>query len=152
MNAAHSKLALVLGTAAVLAGCASSAPSPSSAYSSSYGASASAITEYGRIDAIELTRANGTTGGGAVVGGVLGALAGNQVGSGSGRTAATVAGAAGGALIGNQVEANRGATRDVYQVSIRLDNGDYRNVTQDSVADLRVGDRVRVVDGRAYRY
>jgi hypothetical protein len=33
-----------------------------------------------------------------------------------------------------------------------MDNGDYRQITQDSVYDLNVGNRVRLVDGRAYRY
>ncbi|MGB9107914.1 MAG: glycine zipper 2TM domain-containing protein, partial [Telluria sp.] len=79
--------------------------------------------------------------------------AGNQVGSGGGRTAATVAGGVAGAAIGNNVERNRSADgQQMYQVNIRLDNGEYRTVVQDSVYDLRVGNRVRVVDGRAYRY
>ena len=95
-----------------------------------------------------------TSGAGAVVGGLVGALVGNQVGSGNGRTAATVAGAVGGAAVGNSVEANRNANggQEMYQINIRLDNGEYRSVTQDSVYDLRVGNRVRLVDGRAYRY
>jgi outer membrane lipoprotein SlyB len=87
-----------------------------------------------------------------VAGGLLGALAGNQIGAGSGRTAATAAGAIGGAVIGNQVEANRNLPHEVYQISVRLDNGDYRTVNQDNVTDLRVGSRVRMVDGRVYRY
>jgi hypothetical protein len=33
-----------------------------------------------------------------------------------------------------------------------LDNGDYRTINQDSAYDLRVGNRVRLVDGRIYRY
>jgi hypothetical protein len=40
----------------------------------------------------------------------------------------------------------------MYQVGVRLDNGGYRTVIQDSVADLRVGSRVRVDNDRAYRY
>ncbi|MBC7858179.1 MAG: glycine zipper 2TM domain-containing protein, partial [Burkholderiaceae bacterium] len=79
-------------------------------------------------------------------------LLGNQVGSGSGRSAATVAGAVGGALVGNEVEKSRSQGREAYQIGIRLDNGDYRVIAQDSVQDLRVGNRVRVVDGRVYRY
>jgi outer membrane lipoprotein SlyB len=63
-----------------------------------------------------------------------------------------VAGAAGGALVGNQVEANRSAARDAYQLTVRLDDGSMRTVVQDSVSGLRVGDRVRIADGRAYRY
>jgi hypothetical protein len=47
-----------------------------------------------------------TTGGGAVVGGVLGGLAGNAIGAGAGRALATGIGAVAGALVGNQVEAS----------------------------------------------
>jgi outer membrane lipoprotein SlyB len=52
------------------------------------------------------------------------------------------------------VERNRnsGNGQQLYQINIRLDNGDYRTVTQDSVYDLNVGNRVRLVDGRVYRY
>jgi outer membrane lipoprotein SlyB len=58
-----------------------------------------------------------------------------------------------GAVIGNRVEANRNAEgQQMYLVRVRLDNGEYRNVTQDSVYDLREGNRVRIVDGRVYRY
>jgi len=74
------------------------------------------------------------------------------VGSGSGRAAATVAGAVGGAVVGNTVEGNRNEAKEEYQISVRMDNGDYRMVNQDSVYDLRVGNRVRLVDGRLYRY
>ena len=84
---------------------------------------------------------------------MVGALAGSQVGSGSGRTAATVAGGVAGAAIGNNVERNRNAGgQEQYQINVRMDNGEYRAVTQDSVYDLRVGNRVRIVDGRVYRY
>jgi hypothetical protein len=33
-----------------------------------------------------------------------------------------------------------------------MDNGQYLSVSQDSVYDLHTGDRVRLVDGRVYRY
>lgn len=42
--------------------------------------------------------------GGAVVGGLVGALAGHQVGGGKGKTLATVAGAAGGAFAGHEIQ------------------------------------------------
>jgi outer membrane lipoprotein SlyB len=57
-----------------------------------------------------------------------------------------------GAAIGNNVERSREANGQAYAVNIRLDNGEYRTVVQDSVYDLRVGNRVRIVDGRVYRY
>jgi len=33
-----------------------------------------------------------------------------------------------------------------------MDNGVYQTITQDDITDLRSGDRVRVQDGRIYRY
>jgi len=109
---------------------------------------------YGTIESIQVVQGeNRTSGAGAILGGVVGALAGNQVGSGSGRTAATVAGGVAGAAIGNNVERNRQAGgAEMYQINVRMDNGEYRAVNQDSVYDLRVGNRVRIVDGRVYRY
>ena len=129
------------------AGCASNYPT-----STNYSTQADAST-YGTIENIQVVRVDpATSGAGAVAGGLVGALVGSQIGSGGGRTAATAAGAIGGALVGNQVESNRNAPHDMYQISIRLDNGNYRTVNQDSAYDLRVGSRVRMVDGRVYRY
>jgi outer membrane lipoprotein SlyB len=141
--------ALMVAVAALGTGCASNNRYPQA---TDYSTRADAAT-YGTIDSIQVVRVDpATSGAGAVAGGLLGALAGNQIGAGSGRTAATAAGAIGGAVIGNQVEANRNLPHEVYQISVRLDNGDYRTVNQDNVTDLRVGSRVRMVDGRVYRY
>jgi outer membrane lipoprotein SlyB len=149
-------LAALVAASALLGGCASNTPQPSYAndgYRSGYDNTAS--TGYGTIESIQVTTGDGrTSGAGAVIGGLAGALAGNQVGSGSGRTAATVAGGVAGAAIGNRVEANRNAEsqQQMYAVNVRLDNGEYRTIVQDNVYDLRVGNRVRIVDGRVYRY
>ncbi len=144
--------AMVIAGTALVSGCSST--STSRPYDGGTYGTASTNMGYGVIDSIQVTRAQGSaSGAGAVVGGLIGALAGNQVGSGSGRTAATVAGAVGGAVVGNNVENNRNAnSQELYQINVRLDNGEYRSITQDSVYDLRVGNRVRVVDGRVYRY
>ncbi|HYC42887.1 MAG TPA: glycine zipper 2TM domain-containing protein [Noviherbaspirillum sp.] len=147
--------------AAVLtAGCASpgqhypvvgpSYPAPVQTYpatSSAYGAS------YGTVESIQLVQsgANEGIGTGAVVGGVVGGLLGNQVGGGRGKKAATVAGVIGGAMVGHQIERNA-QPRNGYQLGIRMDNGAYRTVMQENVADLHVGVRVRVENDRAYRY
>lgn len=140
--------AVMVAVAALTTGCAST----SSPTDTSYSTRADAST-YGTIESIQVVRVDpATSGAGAVAGGLVGALVGNQIGSGSGRTAATAAGAIGGALVGNQVESNRNAPHDVYQINVRLDNGDYRTVNQDSAYDLRAGSRVRMVDGRVYRY
>jgi outer membrane lipoprotein SlyB len=152
-------LAALVATSAILGGCASNSSQPygNDAYRDGYNTSYrdSAAAGYGTIESIQVTNGEArTSGAGAIVGGLVGALAGNQVGSGGGRTAATVAGGVAGAAIGNNVERNRNAGdgQQMYAVNIRLDNGEYRTIVQDSVYDLRVGNRVRVVDGRVYRY
>jgi len=148
-------LAALVAASAILGGCASNSQpyyGSNDGYRSGYDNTASA--GYGTIESIQVGNGDSrTSGAGAIVGGLVGALAGNQVGSGGGRTAATVAGGVAGAAIGNRVEANRNADgQQMYSVNVRLDNGEYRTVTQDSVYDLRVGNRVRIVDGRVYRY
>jgi len=142
----------VLAAGALLTGCASNSSQP---YGGGYNSGQSAASAgYGTIESIQVAQGeNRTSGAGAILGGVVGAIAGSQIGSGGGRTAATVAGGVAGAALGNNVEKNRDtAGPELYQVNVRMDNGEYRAVTQDSVYDLRVGNRVRIVDGRVYRY
>ena len=153
MKTPRTLAAAAVAAVALLSGCASS-PSYNNGYNSGYNNTAS--MGYGTIESIQVTQADAgrTSGAGAIAGAVVGALAGNQIGSGSGRTAATVAGSVGGAMVGNNIEKNRnaGGGQEMYQVNVRMDNGEYRTVVQDSVYDLRVGNRVRLVDGRVYRY
>jgi outer membrane lipoprotein SlyB len=148
-----------IAASAILTGCASNNTQPyNSGYRDGYAYdnhNRGAYNGYGTIESIQVVQGSGhTSGGGAIIGGLVGALAGNQVGSGSGRTAATVAGGVAGAAIGNNVERNRDANngQQLYQINVRMENGEYRTITQDSAYDLSVGNRVRVVDGRVYRY
>src|SRR5476651_663803 len=139
--------AMIAGTA-ILTGCASNSSPTQVAY-----ANPNAAATYGTIDSIQIIKVDTpNSGAGAVTGGLVGALLGNQIGSGNGRAAATVAGAVGGAVVGNNVESSRNQPRDIYRISVRMDNGEYRTVDQDSVYDLRNGNRVHLVDGRVYRY
>ncbi|WP_151636946.1 outer membrane lipoprotein [Noviherbaspirillum aerium] len=174
MKTNTSRILATLLAGTVLAGCAS--PNyPLSASSSSYPYPASPAPspspypypaqtttqpgygyQYGTVDSIQMVQgaaaaANGGIGVGTVVGGVVGGLLGNQVGGGSGRKAATVAGVIGGAVVGNQMEQRNNQARNAYQVGVRLDNGAYRTIVQDNVADLYVGGRVRIENDRAYR-
>jgi outer membrane lipoprotein SlyB len=64
---------------------------------------------------------------GAVAGGVLGGVLGHQIGSGNGRTAATVIGAVGGGFAGNEVE-KRYHTVTAYEVGVRMQDGSLRTV------------------------
>lgn len=64
---------------------------------------------------------------GAVAGGVLGAVLGNQVGHGNGRAAATLLGAVGGGYAGNAIEGNIKKVT-VYEVGVRMEDGSRRNI------------------------
>ena len=111
-----------------------------------------ATSDYGRVVAIDSVRGSGgSTGAGAVIGGVLGGVLGHQVGNGRGNDAATVAGAVGGAVVGNEVEKRRNAGDEQYRVTVQLRDGREATFTQDSLAGLRVGDRVRVDGNRLIR-
>ena len=126
-----------------------SQPTASTSSSPSYSSS------YGVVESIQMVNSSGGSGGigtGALLGGVAGGVLGNQVGDGRGQTAATVAGTVGGAVVGHQIEQRNKAQSATYQIGVRLDNGSYQTVTQDTVADLSVGNRVRIENGRAYRY
>jgi outer membrane lipoprotein SlyB len=138
-------LALV-AAAGLLAGCASSEPlawndRPADVQR----------VETGVVERIELFR-NGEsapTGLGAILGGVAGGVIGHQIGGGVGNVAATILGAVGGAVVGNNIQ--RANSGDRYRITVRLDGGGTLEETEVGEGELRVGDRVRVVNDRVYR-
>lgn len=84
---------------------------------------------------------------GTVAGGVIGGVIGNQVGSGSGRDIARIVGAIGGAYAGNRIQNQRAKTQ-VYRVSVDLDGGGTKNFDHAVDPLLKVGARVKIVDGK----
>lgn len=102
----------------------------------------------GVVDAVRTVEVRSEGSGvGMVAGGITGGVLGNQFGGGSGRAIATVAGAAGGAYVGNEIE--RGMKkRTVYRVSVRMDDGSIRTLTQSTSPGFGVGEKVRIVDGQ----
>jgi outer membrane lipoprotein SlyB len=106
----------------------------------------SACASCGTVESIRALELKGdATGLGAVAGGVTGAVVGNQIGRGNGNTAMTILAAAGGALAGNQIEKNV-KKHYSYRVTVRMDDGSFRTVSQSSAPAVVVGERVRVVD------
>jgi outer membrane lipoprotein SlyB len=106
----------------------------------------------GKIEAIEIYRApdNKPVNGGTLIGGIAGGVIGHQIGSGRGNAAATIAGAIGGAVVGDEIEKKQWqATR--YRITVRLDSGSSLIVEDTHDLNLRVGDRVRIMDGHIYR-
>ncbi len=88
---------------------------------------------------------------GAVIGGLVGAVAGRELtdDKSKGRqNTATVAGAAAGALAGNAIQKN--VSGDTYRVQVRMDNGRTVTVNQRNVNNMREGSYVRVYGGEAH--
>lgn len=138
---------LTVAAVSVLAGCAYYEPYPV------YGRPVVAQrTEYGVVERIEMYRggSNAPIGLGAIIGGVAGGIIGHQFGGGSGNTAATIAGALAGGAIGNEVE--RANADERFRIVVRLDSGGSVALDQVGQGELRVGDRVRIVNNRVYRY
>lgn len=144
----HSTMIVLTAIGAALGGCAY--PEPYAVYDAPRPVVTQRV-EYGVVEAIDMYREgqSAPTGLGAIIGGVAGGVLGHQIGSGRGNTAATIAGAVGGAVVGNEVEKSN--ARDRYRVVVRLDSGATLSVSEVGEGELRVGDRVRVVDGRVYR-
>ena len=110
--------------------------------------SAALCTTCGVVESVNAVQQKGeATGLGAVAGGVLGGVAGHQVGGGHGKTAMTVLGAIGGGLAGNEVE-KRVHSETVFDVRVRMEDGSTRVVRQSQ--SIAIGTRV-VVDGTTLR-
>lgn len=109
---------------------------------------ASICSTCGRVESVQaIEQAAPATGVGAVAGGVLGAVVGNQIGKGNGRTAATVLGAVGGGYAGHEIE-KRTRTQTTYQVRVRLEDGSSRVFTRSQPP--AVGTSV-VLQGKGFR-
>lgn len=154
------KFGSVLGMAAVLTlGACADMNMPANTYGAAptYPQSG-AYAGYGVVQSIELVRqdsagiAGSGIGAGTIAGAVVGGIVGSQVGGGTGKTAATVLGAAGGAYAGHELEKRSQQQADAYKFTIRMNDGSYQTVTQTTIADIRVGDRVKVENGVARRY
>jgi outer membrane lipoprotein SlyB len=83
---------------------------------------------------------------GAVGGAVAGGLLGSQVGGGRGQDVMTVIGAVGGALAGNEVEKRVKSARS-YSITVRLDDGSSRVISEADAPTWRTGDKVKVING-----
>ena len=164
------RLATIAGATALatLAACSTSPrvevnvpPQPAPVYSTTTVTPSVAVApvgvEYGRITNIEYFSGGVSRSGpnvpGAILGAVAGALLGNQIGSGSGRAAATVLGGVAGAAIGNNIARNSAGATTVpgYRITMMTDQGFTRVFEVPATGDLTVGDRVRVDAGVIYR-
>ncbi|MFC4727539.1 glycine zipper 2TM domain-containing protein [Coralloluteibacterium thermophilus] len=136
-----------------LAACATGGGSYGGGYQGGYGAPQQACYDCGQVERIEVVygaRDNSRTG--AVLGGVIGAVAGNQIAknttdSSGRRNTATVAGAVGGAVAGNAIENKM--NEQTYDIYVRMDDGRRIVINQNGLPNgLREGAYVRVAGNR----
>lgn len=103
----------------------------------------------GVVDSVrEVLIDKGQTGVGTMSGAALGGIAaGSSVGKGNGAIAAGIVGAVVGGIIGQNIEANVN-TKKGLEITVRLDSGDLKAITQDADEVFRPGDRVRLLSGQ----
>lgn len=164
-----SRLLPIAGAATLalaMAGCATTdlygQPAPVTYPSGTYSNAPVATVEYGRVTNVSLISgqpvASSTQGrnlAGTAIGAIVGGLLGNQIGGGSGRSAATVLGAIGGGIAGNRIAQNTApgtvaSTNPVYRIEVQTDQGYVRTYDVAATGDLRPGDRVRIENGVIY--
>ena len=137
------KAFLPLVLAAFVAGCATPPQS-----GSVYRASQTQNEQVVRMGTVESVRnvviANPESGVGTMGGAALGGLAGSQVGSGNGSAAVGIVGAIAGGLIGNRIEAHAN-NRPGFEITVKLDSGELRAVTQEADELFKPGERVRLL-------
>ncbi|HJS35504.1 MAG TPA: glycine zipper 2TM domain-containing protein [Pseudoxanthomonas sp.] len=149
-------IAIGLTATVALAGCASTSPGyGNSGYGGGYNSAPASrycadcgIVE--RIDVVSSGR-SAPSATGAVLGGIVGAVAGRQIsdrtgGSEGNKNVSTVAGAVAGAAAGNAIQ-NR-TTGDTYNVTVRMDDGRRVTISQRDLGGIRENTYVRIQNGR----
>jgi len=154
MNYGRSASILVAAAALGLAGCSTPGDPNRTTYpeTTSYpNPPAQEVSRYGYVESIETVTPQAGPGVGAIGGAIAGGALGTQVGSGSGRTAATIGGAVVGGVVGHQVEQRmRGAQGVEYHFRVRMDDGSYQTFRKETHDNIRVGDRVRIEAGSVF--
>jgi len=133
----------LLPLCALLGACAG--PSSSGSVYSSYQTMNEQVVRMGTVESVRnVAIANPDSGVGTMSGAALGGLAGSAAGSGRGEAAMGILGAVAGGIVGNRVEdqVNR---KPGLEITVRLDGGELRSITQLADEAFRPGERVRLL-------
>jgi len=98
------------------------------------------------VRTVKISENNGKSSGLGLVGGAaVGAVAGSAIGGGRGSLLTGIVGGIAGAVAGNAIE-NGVAVKDGLEITVRLDDGDLRAITQESTGEIfQAGDRIRLL-------
>lgn len=144
-------LVAALSVLTALSGCAVS-PNSANVYRGSQTMGEQTV-RMGVVESVrEVSIDKGASGVGQLAGGAVGAVAaGSSIGRGNGAIVAGILGAVAGGLVGQNIEANM-VNRRGLEITVKLDNGSLSAVTQDADEPFRVGERVRLLSsGRSTR-
>ncbi|MFC5480308.1 glycine zipper 2TM domain-containing protein [Massilia suwonensis] len=129
--------------AALLAGCATAPPS-GNVYRA-YQTQSEQVVRIGTVESVRnVVIVNPDSGVGTMGGAALGGLAGSTVGHGRGSAAAGIVGAIAGGVLGHHTEASVN-NRPGFEITVRLDSGELRAITQAADELFRPGERVRLL-------
>ena len=141
------KLAIAgtLLTSALVSGCAST--SSGSVYSGAQTRGEQTV-RMGVVESVRQVTIEGSKSGvGTLAGGAIGGVAGSNIGGGSrGSAIGTILGAVAGGVAGNAIEQGTSKTQGL-EITVKLDNGELRAMTQEADEAFRPGERVRLLSG-----
>ena len=83
---------------------------------------------------------------GAVAGGAVGGIGGANIGGGRGSTVGSILGAVAGGVAGSMIE-ERATRKDGVEITVRLESGELRAITQEADESFKPGERVRLLSG-----
>jgi outer membrane lipoprotein SlyB len=137
------KAVYAIAAVALVAGCA--VPPQSASVYSYYQTQQELAVRTGTVESVRsVLIVNPQSGTGVVTGAALGGIAGSYAGSGRGQVATSILGALAGGLLGQRVEAS-GTQRPGFEITVMLDNGELRAITQEATEMFRPGERVRLL-------
>ncbi len=138
-------IASALAASALISGCAST--SSASVYSGGQARQEQTV-RMGVVESVRHVSIEGSKSGvGTIAGGAIGGVAGSNIGGGSrGSAVGTILGAVAGGVAGNMIE--QGTTKKQgLEITVKLDNGELRAITQEADEAFRPGERVRLLSG-----
>jgi outer membrane lipoprotein SlyB len=138
-------IAGAIAASALIASCAST--SSGSVYSGGQARQEQTV-RMGVVESVRQVTIEGSKSGvGTIAGGAIGGVAGSNIGGGNrGSAVGTILGAVAGGIAGDAIE--RGTTKKQgLEITVKLDNGELRAITQEADESFRPGERVRLLSG-----
>lgn len=138
-------LAAAIAASAFISGCAST--SSGSVYSGGQARQEQTV-RMGVVESVRQVTIEGSKSGvGTIAGGAIGGVAGSNIGGGNrGSAVGTILGAVAGGLAGSAIEQST-TKKQGLEITVKLDNGELRAITQDADESFRPGERVRLLSG-----